>query len=757
MRRLLKAVWYALVVLAWSPVRAQLDLFATDTVHEVRLYFAEPDWRARLEALYLVGDEARLTGDVVIDGTRLADVGVRFKGYSSYSPGRLKNPFNIKLNHVHSGQSYQGQTKVKLANAFQDPSFLREALSWEVAERYMAASRWSFANVYVNDTLQGLYTNVEDIGKAHLERSFGEHKGDFFKGNPPTVNLFGENCNLSDTPGADSSAYYGIYELQSDHGWTHLLQLIDTLNHAPERVEEVLDVDRTLWMHALNYALINFDSYVGYAQNYYLYRDADGRWNPILWDLNLSFGAFRLTDCSNYYNGFTIAQAMALDPLTHHNGVSVFPRPLMRNLFANDRWRRMYIAHLRTMVQENLLDGSLAQRAQALHALIDPHVQADPNKFYTYEGFVNNLDQAVTFTASYPGITQLIQGRSAYLSAYPGFTGQPAIGPPAHAPEDIAVGGDLFITASISGADSAFLNVRFKPAGRYQRMALLDDGQHGDGAAGDGVYGARFTAGSNLVEYYIWAENAAAGAFSPERAAFETHRILTRLGPGQLVINELMADNRGAVLDEDGRTPDWVELYNASGATISTAGLYLSDDAGQPGKWALPVKTLAPGEYLVIWCDERPSAGDTHASFKLDAAGESVLLGYGAGQLIDSVAFAQQYPIYTCARFPNGSGGFRRLPPTPKAYNRMLTGFQADAAMQLWPNPASSQLFAIADLDGAFEVEVYRSDGRLVAGPIQYGDRQLIELDTYGLAAGRYLLRARSADAIMTKPFTIVP
>ena len=48
------------------------------------------------------------------------------------------------------------------------------------------------------------------------------------------------------------------------------------LNNTPESIESVLNIDRVIWMHALNYSLINFDSYVGYGQNYYIYMDNNG-------------------------------------------------------------------------------------------------------------------------------------------------------------------------------------------------------------------------------------------------------------------------------------------------------------------------------------------------------------------------------------------------------------------------------------------------------------------------------------------------
>lgn len=752
-RFLLSALAVAASLHAWP----QAPLFDLSSVREIKLRFAQPDWRAQLEALYAQGDDGRLIGDIEIDGTVLRDVGVRFKGYSSYSAGRIKNPFNIDLNAVRAGQGYQGFNKLKLSNVFQDPSFLREVLSYEIARQYMPASRCAYANVWVNDTLQGLYNLVEDVGRDFVEQHFGTRDGSFFKGNPPTVDLTGENCSLSDAPGTDSAAYYGIYSIQSDHGWGHLLELIDALNQHPERIDSVLNVDRALWMHALNYALINFDSYVGYAQNYYLYRDADGLWNTIPWDMNMSFGAFRLTDASTYWNGFSIQQAMSIDPLSHHNGVSVFPRPLMRALFNDPMRRRMYIAHIRAILEDQVMGGSMGQWALQFRALIDAHVQADTNKFYSYQGFLDNLMDPVSFTITYPGLWQLMNGRAAYMQTYPGYTGQPVFGIRQHAPHDVAVGQPITITCPVSGADTVFIAYRFAERGVFKRAAMLDDGLHGDGAAGDGVYGAIFIAEANLIEYYLYAENAAAGEFSPRGAAHRTHRIFTRLLPGQLVINEVMADNRGTAVDASGHAGDWIELYNASGTTISTEGVYLSDDPASPEKWHMSAFTLAPEEYLILWADERTGIDDFHTNFKLDEAGESLLLTTYGGDVLDQVTFGPQYPIYSWARSPNATGEFKRMQPSFKGYNIEQPGLPPEASFQLWPNPASTEVLAFIDRDGDFDMEVFRADGKQVVGPVKRASRQLIELDAYALPPGHYTLRATFADASLSKPFIIIP
>ncbi|MCB0763525.1 MAG: CotH kinase family protein [Flavobacteriales bacterium] len=739
-----------------TAVMAQPELYDIGSVREMRLYFAEADWSDLLDTLFLAGEDGRLIGDLVIDGTTIPDVGVRYKGYSSYSPTRIKNPFNIKLNEVHAGQKYQGIDKIKLSNVIQDPSFLREALSYEIARQYMPASQANFANLYVNDELIGLYTNVEDVNKEFVDKHFGSRGNTFFKGNPATVDLNGENANLSDGPGPDSTAYYDLYSIESDHGWGELLTLIDVLNNDPEHVDEVLNVDRALWMHAFNYTVINFDSYVGYAQNYYLYKDDNDRWNPILWDLNMSFASFRLTDASTHWNGFSVTQAPTIDPLQHYTSVSVLPRPLLRNLFANPTYRRMYLAHMRTIVDENFADHSFHDRAEAMRATIRPYVLADPNKFYSDQAFEDNLDVTVSDLIEYPGITELMDARTVYLYDQVGFANRPVISDVAHAPETVDIGEELTITAAIAGCDTAFLAYRFVEGGLFQHIELKDDGQSGDGGAGDGIFGARITPTSNLVEFYCYAENTDAGTFDPPRAEYAFHTIHTRLDPGQVVINEFVAYNSGVTRDEHGEADDWIELFNPTAAPVSTAGLHLSDDPQQPAKWPLPTRTIAPGEYLLIWADDQEGQGEEHANFKLDASGETLSLAYADGTSIDRVVFGAQYPISSTGRFPNGIGDHRELLPTPGLRNTLDGSSDLDRYVRLWPNPSAGDVFVIVDADGTYEVQVLNADGRAITAPIARSTRELIHFPTTNLAAGAYILQVRTTDRITRQPFILI-
>ena len=67
-----------------------------------------------------------------------------------------------------------------------------------------------------------------------------------------------------------------------------------------------------------------------------------------------------------------------------------------------------------------------------------------------------------------------------------------------------------------------------------------------------------------------------------------------------LSINEVMLSNKATLADENGLFPDWVELYNYGSEPLSLGGLLLwKDDEA----WPLPDRQLAPGAYLVVFCD----------------------------------------------------------------------------------------------------------------------------------------------------------
>ena len=93
-------------------------------------------------------------------------------------------------------------------------------------------------------------------------------------------------------------------------------------------------------------------------------------------------------------------------------------------------------------------------------------------------------------------------------------------------------------------------------------------------------------------------------------------------GKSRLALSEYMNNNYCAVKDNYGEFSSFAELVNKSEEPCSLSGLYLSDKADQPQKWAIPGNiTLQPGERVVIWCSGRDEYKDgvLHASFELSS------------------------------------------------------------------------------------------------------------------------------------------
>lgn len=110
-------------------------------------------------------------------------------------------------------------------------------------------------------------------------------------------------------------------------------------------------------------------------------------------------------------------------------------------------------------------------------------------------------------------------------------------------------------------------------------------------------------------------------------------------GGEKLHITEAMGSNT-IIFDETGATPDWIEIYNGSKNTINLKGHGLSDDPADLGKWVLPGKDIAPGEYLVVYAsgkDKSDTSGSLHSNFKISSEDEGIYLSDPNKVLIDVI------------------------------------------------------------------------------------------------------------------------
>ncbi len=712
------------------------DFYDVNTIQEIKITFTQSNWDQLLDDLYVEGKGDRLLANIEINGTKIDSVGIRYKGFSTVSTEREKNPFNIKLDYENN-EDYQGYRKIKLSNVFQDPSFVREVLSYEIARNYMPAAKSNFAKLYINDVYWGLYTNVESIESEFLEEHFGSSDNALYKCNPDELDLDGENSNLALSHGEDPDNYKPYYD-KINGSWWELYLLMKKLNDNPEDIEEILNVDRTLWMHAFNYVLVNFDSYIGYAQNYYLYRTTNGLFQPILWDLNQSFGSFRITDASENFSGFSINAAKTIDPLTHLNNVSVQPRPLLRNLFENATYKKMYLAHIRTILDEHFNEGEYKQRLNEYVALIDQAVQDDQNKFYSYDDFKNNINNTVTDLVEYPGITELMDARANYFRTYQGINGFPQLSN-LEALRDNASTGEHTFSIDAINATSVVLNYRTSKDLPFESINMVDDGS--------GKYSTILAFG-NSIQYYIYSENETAGVFLPARAAHEFYNInYNNIEVGDLVINELLASNDITNADENGDFDDWIEIYNTTNQDISLSGIFLTDDPKNLDKWAFPEVSIPAQGYKLIWADEDGDQGELHANFKLSGGGEQVLLTNQDGSIIDEVEYGEQTTDVAYGRLPNGTGPFQTLSPTPKRNNdpTNVRSLNSNLNFKSFPNPVHATLNVELNNSDDYSLELLNLNGQILRqGVIK--NKKAFSFNTSDITNGFYYLKVSSSS-----------
>jgi CotH kinase protein len=508
----------------FSPIHAQE--FYGSGIQEIIIELPYQQWDVKLDSLKKVDTEARALGTAWVNGVRFDSVGIRYKGNSSYFRTRnetfKKLPINVKLDFTKQGQQLKtGHNTLKLSNAFLDPSFVREPLAYEMARKYMPAPLCNFTRLTINGTFYGLYVNSESIDLNFIKEHFGTNAGNIVKCDPDNWKRVrsqtgcpkGENASLAylnDNPGC----YDAFYEVDRPSTWKLLLNLIRVLNKTPEKIESVLDVDQTLWMLALNNAMVNLDSYNGsLSHNYYLWFDTTGVAHPLIWDLNMAFGGWR----RNFsFEEMKDDELIQYQPLAEIENIK---RPLISKLLRNSFYRKIYLAHLRTITNEWLANGQLMNRAQVMTKEIEPWVKKDVLKLYPLTDFQQALDKTMkSGPDNVIGLRQLMTKRSEWLAKHPLLNKiQPTI-------KDVKYtknGDKISVTASLVNATKgSWVYYRKDKMFAFGRIPLHDDGANGDITAGDGVFTAQLD-GNTTKHYYIAAEGDEGGSTFPERASFE--------------------------------------------------------------------------------------------------------------------------------------------------------------------------------------------------------------------------------------------
>ena len=704
--------------------RVSVGLYDESTLRDIQLWFAQTDYWQQLKNNYQ--NKIDLPATMVVEGDTFLNVGVRFKGQTSYSQTQNsdKKSFNITMDYAVPGQDLDGYSTINLNNAFEDASFMREVSYLHQIRRHVPAARGNFVRLFINGVSWGIYPNVQQLNGDYLKEWFFSNDGTRWRADRPAGSgggggpMWGDGTAGLNFLGADTALYKVHYTLKTankPNPWDDLVNVCEVLNTTPlsnleTEIAEVLDLDRTLWFLASEIAFSDDDSYVFKGRmDYYLYWDPETqRITPLEFDGN-SVMKSNATNWGVFYNETKVNY------------------PLLNRLLAVPSIRQRYLAHFRTLIADELTTADFNALIDQYDALINSGVQADTKKLYTVAQYNTEKTTLKNFVQAH---------RTTLLNNTELNTAGPVISNPILTSAtgiwvDPAANEAVAVTASITSATGiSAVSLFYCPAayGNFTKTSMYDDGQHNDGLANDGVFGGQISgfATGTLVRFYLEAAaNNTAKSVSYLPVGAEHDVFYYNVGTAwvvnpPVVINEVMASNTNTAADEAGQYEDWIELHNLTNQTVDLTGFALSDNPANLRKWLFPAGTSIPANgYLIVWADEDGTQGPLHASFKLSASGESLSLVDSLSYFLDNISFDEQTSDLGYARIPNGTGPFVIQAPTFGAFNGSVSTFEPgtsiDHGITIAPNPAFESL-RVNLFGGNLEGKVYIMDttGRTV-------------------------------------------
>lgn len=139
----------------------------------------------------------------------------------------------------------------------------------------------------------------------------------------------------------------------------------------------------------------------------------------------------------------------------------------------------------------------------------------------------------------------------------------------------------------------------------------------------------------------------------------------------QLIINELMQSNIDCIMDDINEFPDsWVELYNAGTSSVNLGDYSLGVKDKASKAYKLPGRSVAPGAYVVVYCDKEEK--DMHTSFRLESGKDGAVYLFKGNDVIDKLEGMKKMPAPDIAygRVTDGADSWGyQLTPTPGAAN----------------------------------------------------------------------------------------
>lgn len=636
----------------------------------------------------------------IFDNTEIKDtvenVGFRFRGNTSRQSA--KKSFKVSFNTYEQGRKFYGLEKLNLNGEHNDPSVIRSKISWDLLrELKVPAPRANHIELYINGEYFGLYINVEHIDEEFVDQRFGSNEGNLYKCLwPADLNYLGPNPDSYKGFQSGRRTYDLLTNRLADD-YSDLAHFIDVLNNTsildfPCELEKVFNVDS--YLRALVYDIFgaNWDGPVFNKNNFYLYHNTEtGQFEYIPFDLDNTFGIDWFID--------NLATRDIYD-WAHPSE----PRPIYTRILAVQEYKDRFTYYFNEFLEGAAANEVLLLRILEIRDMIASSAERDTYRtrdygFSFHDFFESYENRLGTHHVRY-GLLEYISRR--HTSAKEQFQLNDIF--PLVRDVDLDypnAQGNINVRVEIdddNGAPSLLFCYTTDDMERLDCVELFDDGQNGDKKADDEDYSGviLLEEGAELINWYVEVTDSVDQVTRYPRCETKTFPLLKN--DISLFINEIMADNDTTLTDEAGEYDDWIEIYNASNQAIWLGDKFLSDKFDNPDKWAFPDTSIEAGAFMLFWADEDGSQGKLHTNFKLEKNGEFVGIFDSETndfRLIDGIVYGEQKGDTTFGRFPNGTGDFQIMLPTPEASNSGIVGLESEYLVEnftIFPNPSQGEI-----------------------------------------------------------------
>lgn len=339
------------------------EFFESGKVHDIRITVPEMQWnelrsesRNMIDSLELREGESPYhyaKGEIVIDGIRVGEVGVRKKGFLG-SQDVERPSLKISFSKYQKGRTFAGLDRLTLNNNKQDRSLMSQYLTYTTFHRAgLPAPRISFAHVWVNDRDLGVYSNVESARSSLLKHSFGDDTGALYEGT--VVDFITDRLvRFERKNGPDSDDDRQVLRTISE--------LLDRRDVDVEELGKYVDLDQFLKFWAMESLIGFWDGYGGNQNNYFIYsHHKDGRIHFIPWGADVAFG-----------KGLIAALFKAGRP----ECVAAYAI-LPNRLYQNDAVRDQYYMVLDHLLETVWDEQRLVSETERIEELLKPHASKD--------------------------------------------------------------------------------------------------------------------------------------------------------------------------------------------------------------------------------------------------------------------------------------------------------------------------------------------------------------------------------------------